>query len=140
MDEQERPDTPTPDDRVNDETPELEEGETFEQPVQNAVETVQNSDETPRRRASWFSWNREAQQGRRLDDLNLGIELYPENASNFVLRGELFLEKKQFHLARADFEHAVQLLDEQIDSDDWGLVAQAMRDTALTYLRSENSE
>jgi hypothetical protein len=89
-------------------------------------------------RPFWQRWREDILEDR-LDDLNLGIELYPQNPTNYVLRGELFLEQHQEELARSDFETALQLANEQVISDRWGLVAQSVQDRAIMGLRRVNS-
>jgi hypothetical protein len=89
-------------------------------------------------RPFWQRWRENMLEGR-LDDMNLGIELYPQNPTNYVLRGELFLEQHQEELARSDFETALQLASEQVISDRWGLVAQSVQDRAIMGLRRVNS-
>lgn len=70
-----------------------------------------------------------------IEDLNWGIERYPDNATNYVLRGEWFLGQKQYLLAQADFERALELVEVQVQTDEWGIISQAMRDRAMSGLR-----
>jgi tetratricopeptide (TPR) repeat protein len=87
----------------------------------------------PKRRFGWFRQGDSQQE--RLDDLNMTIKLYPESASNYVLRGEWFEQQKQYELAIADYEMARQLASEQVATDSWGLVNQAVQDRAIRGLR-----
>ena len=73
----------------------------------------------------------------KLQALNQSIQLEPEAPTAYVLRGEIFVKKKQYHLAKADFERAIALTDEMIHSARWGVVAQAMRDRALEGLANK---
>lgn len=70
----------------------------------------------------------------RLQELNLAIELHPDAAVNYLLRGEWFLEKRQFYIARDDFRQAAQLAETQRDTRLWGVVEQWVLDRALVYL------
>ncbi len=66
----------------------------------------------------------------RLRSLSLAIEKYPETPANFVLRGELYLDVKEYELAAADFQRALELAAAQFEASDWGGIAQVMRDRA----------
>ncbi len=72
----------------------------------------------------------ERERSRRLRELNVSIEYSPDSPTLYVLRGELFLERKEYHLAKADFETAIEIADEFDPEMGWGFVAQAMRDRA----------
>jgi hypothetical protein len=72
----------------------------------------------------------------RLRELNVAIEVYPDAAVNYVLRGEYFLETRQLHLAEADFETALSLAEKQVETDSWGIVNQYVVDRALMGLNS----
>lgn len=72
---------------------------------------------------------------RRLHQLNVSIEVAPNSPSNYVLRGEIFLERKEYHLAKADFETALALAESFDDKSGWGLVEQVMQDRALDGLK-----
>lgn len=71
----------------------------------------------------------------RLRSLNQTIELYPDAASNYVLRGELFLNVGEYAMAEADFRMALTLAETQFEISDWGLVEQATRDRAQEGLK-----
>jgi len=77
---------------------------------------------------------KERDRSRRLRELNVSIEYAPDSPTLYVLRGELFLERKEYHLAQADFETAIEIADEFDPEAGWGLVTQAMRDRALEGL------
>ena len=64
----------------------------------------------------------------------MSIEFAPNSTTNYVLRGELFLERKEFHLARADFETALTLAEAFDAEEGWGVIEQVMRDRALDGL------
>jgi tetratricopeptide (TPR) repeat protein len=66
----------------------------------------------------------------RLDSLNEAIYQHPQSASNYVLRGEIWLDRGEYEMAAADFERALALAAEQFEKDDWGLVSQTLRDQA----------
>lgn len=76
---------------------------------------------------------REAEALTRLQTLDDAIALYPEAASNYMLRGEVYLQLKHYELAILDFEQAIELAD--VENCDWGIVAQAIQDRALHGLK-----
>lgn len=76
---------------------------------------------------------REAEALKRLETLDDSIALYPETASNYVLRGEVYLQLNQVELAVLDFQQALELAD--VENHDWGVVAQAVQDRALHGLK-----
>jgi hypothetical protein len=67
--------------------------------------------------------------------LNWAIAAYPTVASNYVLRGELLLKQNDTLGAISDFRRALELAAPQVETDDWGVVAQAAQDRALAGLR-----
>jgi len=71
----------------------------------------------------------------RLYHLSQAITTYPDAPTNYVLRGELYLELDDYAQAVADFRRALELASAQIETDRWGLVAQAAQDRALAGLR-----
>jgi len=77
---------------------------------------------------------RAAEQQRRLQELNLAIEWHPDAAVNYLIRGELFLEQKQYILAQDDFETALDLAEAQLQGARWAVAAQGIRDRALHQL------
>ncbi len=70
----------------------------------------------------------------RLQELNLAIELHPDAAVNYLLRGEWFLAKNQQYLAKDDFAAALDLAETQLETSVWGFTDQWVRDRALAYL------
>lgn len=80
------------------------------------------------------SARRRQEQSRRLNELSVSIEFAPNSATNYVLRGELFLERKAYHLAQDDFEIALELAEDFDPEEGWGLIEQVMRDRALEGL------
>ena len=76
-----------------------------------------------------------AEHQRRLTDLNLLILDRPDVAVNYMLRGEIRLEQKQYKLAREDFSQAIELAEAQFANEKWGIAAQAVMDRAREGLR-----
>jgi len=72
---------------------------------------------------------REAER-QRLLELSIAIERYPEAAVNYLLRGELHLQQKQWALAEEDLSEALRLADSQYSQERWGISAQAIADRA----------
>lgn len=66
----------------------------------------------------------------RLWDLDQTINAYPDSPSNYVARGELYLDMGEVELAYADFSKAWKLATEQIETADWGIIAQTMQNRA----------
>jgi hypothetical protein len=89
--------------------------------------------ESPKR--SWRDWFRQRPLDERLAELNQTIAEHPNAAINYVLRGELYLNKGEITLAQADFRWAFTLADAAFEASDWGFVAQVVRDRALDGLR-----
>jgi uncharacterized protein HemY len=69
-----------------------------------------------------------------LRDLNHAIADHPEAPANYVLRGELALETRDYSQAAADFEKALELASAQVETENWGILAQAMQDRAYRGL------
>lgn len=86
-----------------------------------------------------FFWqspsNRERDRYQRMNRLNVSIELEPYSPTNYVLRGELFIERKEYHLAQADFERALELAGDYEPESGWGLLEQAMQDRAIQGIK-----
>ena len=86
-----------------------------------------------------FFWKspetRSTEQSRRLHELNVTIELYPDAPTSYMLRGEIFAERREYHLAAADFEKAIELASEQIDLARWGIVEQTLLDRTRHQLQ-----
>lgn len=76
-----------------------------------------------------------------LEVLSTSIELYPNNPTSYLLRGEYFEGQRQFHLAAADYQQALALAQEDVQTARWGLIAQVVQDRAMMGLRRvTNSE
>jgi uncharacterized protein HemY len=69
-----------------------------------------------------------------LRSLNRAIAEHPTSPTNYVLRGELALETKDYGQAAADFETALELAAVQVETETWGIVAQMMQDRAYAGL------
>jgi tetratricopeptide (TPR) repeat protein len=67
---------------------------------------------------------------RRLRLLDEAIERYPQSPSGYVLRGELHLSAGMIDPALRDFRQGLTLAERQLYTEQWGLVAQVMRDRA----------
>lgn len=117
-----------------------EEGERFDviDPPDAVPELEGVSEQKPKHERSFGGWLRglfgklfrtEAPDVR-LWDLDQTIAAYPDAPSNYVLRGELYLEIGEYELAYADFQRALALAEQQTQNSDWGIIAQAMQDRA----------
>jgi hypothetical protein len=73
-----------------------------------------------------------------LQDLNRAIAEHPTSPTNYVLRGELALDTKDYGQAAADFEKALELGSAQVETATWGIVAQTMQDRAYAGLAKAN--
>ncbi len=78
---------------------------------------------------------RAERQAERLRELNVALRLYPESPTNYVLRGEFYLELGDYGRAADDFCKALGLACRQFDDDRWGIVAQSMQDRAQRGLK-----
>lgn len=83
----------------------------------------------------WTRIRRSFSRMERWHNLNWTIAAYPDVAANYVLRGELLLRQGDTLGAISDFRHALRLAAAQVETEDWGIVAQAMQDRALAGLR-----
>ena len=83
----------------------------------------------------WQRLRRLFTRGERLERLNWAISAYPDAPANYVLRGELLLEHGETNQAADDFLRALELAEEQIETNAWGVLAQAMQDRARVGLR-----
>lgn len=70
----------------------------------------------------------------RLTQLTRAIEDSPEAAVNYVLRGEVYMDMREYALAHADFQRGYEVAEAHFEIADWGLLDQAMRDRALAGL------
>jgi tetratricopeptide (TPR) repeat protein len=129
--------------------PPLEEGDTpaHSQPMLTGSdgEFLEQSDqepdlyveEKPKRRQSPFGalkalvFGQPVSDDTRLRELSLAIIEYPRSPSNYVLRGELYLHYREYGRAEADFRRALLLAAEAVETENWGILAQAMQDRAL---------
>ncbi|MEP6987311.1 MAG: hypothetical protein ABI970_17030, partial [Chloroflexota bacterium] len=67
----------------------------------------------------------------RLNNLTQSIEDAPESPVNYVLRAELYMGLREYALAQADFQRAIEVAEIQFELADWGLLDQVTRDRAL---------
>jgi tetratricopeptide (TPR) repeat protein len=84
-------------------------------------------------------FNPKAVAQQRIDDLGRAIERSPDAPSNYVLRGELLLKLRRYADAEMDFRRALDLAAAQVESQDWGVVAQVAQDRALAGLKQSLS-
>lgn len=83
------------------------------------------------RRALWPTpEERSAQAQRRITRLSQAIDFSPEAATNYVLRGELFLQIGAFAAAEADFLRALEIAAAQVEEQEWGILPQVLQDRA----------
>ena len=75
----------------------------------------------------------------RVIDLDRAIEAQPSAAANYVLRGESLLKLRRYGDAEMDFRRALELAAAQVESQDWGVVAQVVQDRALAGLKQARS-
>jgi len=123
------------------ERPEVEELHNAENAEESSYENMAESEEKVKATALTF-WQklrrfflpsfqeRREQERQRLLDLTVAIERYPEAAVNYLLRGEMHLELRQWVLAEEDLSEALRLAENQYEQDRWGLSAQAIADRA----------
>lgn len=76
----------------------------------------------------------------RIDGLGRAIERHPNAPTNYVLRGELLLKLRRYAEAEMDFRRALDLAAAQVESQDWGVVAQVAQDRALAGLKQAINE
>jgi hypothetical protein len=69
-----------------------------------------------------------------LFELDDAITQHPESPTNYLLRGEYYLQIGYNQLAEQDLQQAVLLAEAELAKRDWGLVAQAVRDRARQRL------
>jgi tetratricopeptide (TPR) repeat protein len=72
---------------------------------------------------------------RDLHDLSERIEDDPTEAVHYLLRADVHIELRQYEMAQADLERALELSENDLQSAGWGLSAQTIRDKALHRLR-----
>lgn len=73
----------------------------------------------------------QAERAERLMNLTHAIQRYPETPTNYVLRGELYMEMSRYDAAYTDFETALELAQVGFQDSRWGVLSQAMQDRAL---------
>lgn len=66
--------------------------------------------------------------------LSDAIQRHPQAAVNYLLRAELYIQQREFALARADLTRALQLADEDYTRMAWGLLAQSVQERARQML------
>ena len=113
----------------NDEVPAQEiapEAEVSEEPEP----VVQEAAPQPVTFMDWLRGLFSGPMAQRLDSLNEAIQRHPQAASNYLLRGEIWLDRGEYEMAAADFERARALAAEQFEEEAWGLVSQTLRDQA----------
>lgn len=117
-------------DEQNDEVP-AQKVETAPEEVLAEPEPVVEA--VPPQPVTFVEWLRGLFSGpvaQRLDSLNEAIQRHPQGAANYMLRGEIWLDRGEYELAAADFERAQALSAEQFEEAEWGLVSQTLRDQA----------
>lgn len=67
--------------------------------------------------------------------LNLAIEIYPDAAANYLARGDYFRYEREFELAIADYQRALELVNQEMAQSRWGFVPQAVRDSIVLRLQ-----
>ena len=106
---------------------EAETTDTSSKPTPAAPETFWE-----RLRKRWWPTPQERAEQRvaRLEVLNEMIATALDSPTGYVLRGELYLEARAYGPAYDDFSRALELAAEQVESANWGLIAQSMQDRA----------
>ncbi len=113
----------------------------LEEPVA-PLETVSEVFESERVKPQLGGWQRihnfffggSADVTARLNNLTQAIEDAPESAVNYVLRADLYMVLREYALAQADFQRAIDLAETQFELADWGLLDQVTRDRAIAGL------
>jgi tetratricopeptide (TPR) repeat protein len=82
-----------------------------------------------------FRGEKRIERQQRLRELTQAIEQYPHTAVNYLLRGELHFDMKQYDLAQEDLEKALELAQAQFEVERWGLSAQMIVDRALHIMQ-----
>ncbi len=76
-----------------------------------------------------------ASRDQQAHDLDAAIGATPDTPANYVLRGELRLSSGDYDGAAADFQRALDLASAEVETQDWGIVAQAVQDRAYAGLK-----
>jgi hypothetical protein len=71
----------------------------------------------------------------RMDELTAAIENHPDSPASYVLRGEIFLDGGEIHLAAQDFQKALDLAEPGAETANWGYIYRALADRAREGLR-----
>lgn len=71
----------------------------------------------------------------RLVMLERSIDSDPQSPVGYVLRGEVYLAMNEPHKAMLDFKAALERSERQLQTREWGVVAQAMQDRAQAGLK-----
>lgn len=66
----------------------------------------------------------------RLAELNDAVALHPDDPTNYMLRGEAYLEINKPEFALADFEKAFETASGRLEQTHWGFVMQVVQDRA----------
>jgi len=121
----------------SDSTPVSEENEYSEIPA-NGEAAVETPEAEPA--VSFWEWLRSRlgwgvdRRQERLEDLFRAIAANPDSPTIYMLRGELYLQLREYELAVTDFEIAQKLASEHLAVDNWGLIAQVIQDRAQVGL------
>lgn len=69
-----------------------------------------------------------------LDNLTARINARPDAPSNYVVRGEFYLQQRGYAAAYRDFQRALNLAATQFEASNWGLIEQTLQDRAQVGL------
>jgi len=102
----------------------------------NSIEIVQAAEEPPQ---TFFGWVWASMMGRgysqaMLQDLNAALVDEPDMLTNLVLRGEIYLKRRDYAAAQVDFKRALAVGERQLHQARWGIVPQVMMDRAIAGL------
>jgi tetratricopeptide (TPR) repeat protein len=101
-----------------------------------AAESV-SSAPTKARLSLWqrlFGNGKQQERTAQIAQLTHAIESAPDDPTNYVLRGEMYLRVRDYAAARNDFQRGLDLAAEQVRENRWGIIAQAMQDRAMMGL------
>lgn len=95
-------------------------------------ETPTRSEIVQEKSSIWSRWfgKRHISIEEVLFELDNAITQHPEAPTNYLLRGEYYLQIGYNQLAEQDFQQAVTLAEVELSEREWGLVAQVVRDRA----------
>lgn len=89
------------------------------------------------RRMVWQTGaERESERAASVRELSVMLELYPDTPSLYLVRGELFYRRKDYALAKSDFQRAVDLAESDLSQKDWAIIDQAVADRARQWLKT----